>query len=103
MNAHTNALAQNISALPTIDPITISAPRIYDDITQTIGHTPLVRLSRLADKYLVKAHILAKIEYFNPAGSIKDRPAMAMIEALIASESFNAQTETLNPQLEIIA
>jgi len=97
MNAHTNALAQNISALPTIDPITIFAPRIYDDITQTIGHTPLVRLSRLADKYSVKAHILAKIEYFNPAGSIKDRPAMAMIEALIASESFNAKTEIIEP------
>ncbi len=97
MNAQTNALAQNISALPTISPVDISTPRIYGDITQTIGNTPLVRLSRLADKYSVKANILAKIEYFNPAGSIKDRPAMAMIEALIISASFNAQTEIIEP------
>ena len=69
--------------------------RIYDDITQTIGNTPLVRLSRLADKYNVQANILAKIEYFNPAGSIKDRPALAMIDALMASVGFNSQTEII--------
>ena len=97
MNTQTNALAQNISALPTIRSEKISVPRIFDDITQTIGNTPLVRLSRLADKYSVKANILAKIEYFNPAGSIKDRPAMAMIDALIASKNFNAQTEIIEP------
>jgi cysteine synthase A len=97
MNAQTKALAQDIGALQNISPIAISTPRIYDDITQTIGNTPLVRLSRLAERYSVKANILAKIEYFNPAGSIKDRPAMAMIEALIASEKFNAQTEIIEP------
>ena len=69
--------------------------RIYDDITQTIGNTPLVRLSRLAQQYELDAEILAKIEYFNPAGSIKDRPAMAMIEALMASEHFTPQTEII--------
>jgi cysteine synthase A len=69
--------------------------RIYDDITQTIGNTPLVRLSRFADKYDVQANILAKVEYFNPAGSIKDRPAMAMIDALMNSEKFNSQTEII--------
>ena len=97
MNAQTNALAQGISAIETTKPEAILAPKIYDDITQTIGNTPLVRLSRLADKYSVKANILAKIEYFNPAGSIKDRPAMAMIEALIASKDFNDQTEIIEP------
>jgi cysteine synthase A len=97
MNAQTNALAQNTCALKTISPIVISTPRIYDDITQTIGNTPLVRLSRLANKFFVTANILAKIEYFNPAGSIKDRPAMAMIEALIASKNFNAKTEIIEP------
>jgi cysteine synthase A len=95
MNAQTNALAQNNSALPTIS--AISTPKIYDNITQTIGKTPLVRLSRLANKYSVTANILAKIEYFNPAGSIKDRPAMAMIEALIASKNFGVQTEIIEP------
>ena len=97
MNAQINTLAQNITTVPTINPVNISTPRIYDDITQTIGNTPLVRLSRLAEKYSVKANILAKIEYFNPAGSIKDRPAMAMIEALTASQSFNTETEIIEP------
>jgi cysteine synthase A len=97
MNALTNAVAQNISALKKISPTAISIPKIYDDITQTIGNTPLIRLSRLADKYSLNTNILAKIEYFNPAGSTKDRPAMAMIEALVASENFNAQTEIIEP------
>jgi cysteine synthase A len=56
-----------------------------------------VRLSRLVEKYSVKANILAKIAYFNPAGSIKARPAMAMIEALTASQSFNTETEIIEP------
>lgn len=72
-----------------------SAPKIYDDITQTIGHTPLVRLSRLAKKYHCAANLLGKVEYFNPAGSIKDRPAMAMIEALMSSPSYNDNTEII--------
>lgn len=71
------------------------APRIYDDITQTIGNTPLVRLSRLKAKYKVLAHILAKVEYFNPAGSIKDRPALAMIEALMLGEQFCQKTQII--------
>ena len=69
--------------------------RIYDDITQTIGNTPLVRLSRMAEKYELNADVLAKIEYFNPAGSIKDRPALAMIEALMNSEQFSDKTEII--------
>lgn len=71
------------------------APRIYDDITQTIGNTPLVRLSRLKAKHHVLANILAKVEYFNPAGSIKDRPALAMIEALMGSENFSVKTHII--------
>ena len=97
MNAQTNSLAKNITALANIPHADIPRTRIFDDITQTIGNTPLVRLSRLADKFSVQANILAKIEYFNPAGSIKDRPAMAMIEALIGSKHFNAQTEIIEP------
>ena len=73
----------------------LSAPRIYADITQTIGNTPLVRLSRLADKFACHANILGKIEYFNPAGSVKDRPAMAMIDALMRSDKFTEQTEII--------
>ena len=66
---------------------------IFDDITQTIGNTPLVRLNKLTEQADCVAEILAKMEYFNPAGSIKDRPAYAMINALMTSESFSEQTE----------
>lgn len=69
--------------------------RIYDDITQTIGNTPLVRLSRLGEHYGAVGNLLGKVEYFNPAGSIKDRPAMAMIDALIRSPSFSEKTEII--------
>jgi cysteine synthase A len=56
--------------------------RIYDNLLQTIGATPLVRLSRLAKAENVKAEILAKLEFFNPLGSVKDRLGIAMIEYL---------------------
>jgi cysteine synthase A len=56
--------------------------RIYDSITETIGDTPLVRLSRLPREAGVKADILLKLEFFNPISSVKDRIGVAMIEAL---------------------
>ncbi|HXZ18005.1 MAG TPA: cysteine synthase A [Roseiarcus sp.] len=56
--------------------------RIYDSITQTIGDTPIVRLDRLAGQAGVKANLLAKLEFFNPIGSVKDRIGVSMIEAL---------------------
>lgn len=68
------------------------APRIFDDITQTIGHTPLIRLQRLAALQQWHCTPMAKVEYFNPAGSIKDRPALAMMQALMASPEFNSNT-----------
>jgi cysteine synthase A len=59
--------------------------RIYDSITDTIGATPLVRLSRLARKHGVKADIVGKCEFFNPLASVKDRIGLAMIEAAEAA------------------
>jgi cysteine synthase A len=56
--------------------------KIYDDITQTIGGTPLVRLSRIAAEAGVEADICGKLEFFNPIASVKDRIGVAMIEAL---------------------
>lgn len=56
--------------------------RIYDSITQTIGDTPIVRLDRLAREKGVKANLLAKLEFFNPIGSVKDRIGVSMIESL---------------------
>ncbi len=55
--------------------------RVYDSITDTIGATPLVRLSRIAAAHNVKADILGKCEFFNPLASVKDRIGLAMIEA----------------------
>ena len=56
--------------------------KIYDDITQTIGGTPLVRLSRIAAEAGVEADICGKLEFFKPIASVKDRIGVAMIEAL---------------------
>ena len=54
--------------------------KIYKDVSQLIGNTPLMELSNIEKKYNLNAKILAKLEYFNPAGSVKDRVAKAMIE-----------------------
>jgi cysteine synthase A len=56
--------------------------RVYDSITETIGNTPIVRLKRIAKEKGVKANLLAKLEFFNPIGSVKDRIGVAMIDAL---------------------
>jgi cysteine synthase A len=56
--------------------------RIFEDITATIGDTPIVRLKRLASVKGVKANLLAKLEFFNPIASVKDRIGVAMIDAL---------------------
>lgn len=55
--------------------------KIYQNATELIGGTPLLRLAHLEQKYGVQAAVIAKLEYFNPAGSVKDRIAKAMIEA----------------------
>ncbi|MCW8091903.1 PLP-dependent cysteine synthase family protein [Alteromonas sp. ASW11-130] len=68
---------------------------IYNDITETIGKTPLVRMSKLKTQLKTQADLLAKIEFFNPAGSIKDRPALAMIKNLITSPHFTPKTEII--------
>lgn len=56
--------------------------KIYSSITDTIGDTPIVRLDRLAKAHDVKATLLAKLEFFNPIASVKDRIGVAMIEAM---------------------
>ena len=56
--------------------------RIFDSILQTIGDTPLVRLDRFAKEKGVKANLLAKLEFFNPIASVKDRIGVNMIQAL---------------------
>src|SRR5471030_2503858 len=56
--------------------------RIYNSITETIGDTPLVRMTRLPKEAGVKADILLKLEFFNPISSVKDRIGVSMIETL---------------------
>ena len=55
--------------------------RIYDDITKTIGDTPLVRLNRLAAERGIKGKLLAKLEFFNPIASVKDRIGVSIVDA----------------------
>ena len=62
--------------------------RIYHGITELIGHTPLVALDRFEREEGIGAHLYAKLEAFNPAGSVKDRPAINMIEAAEADGSL---------------
>jgi len=58
--------------------------KIYNDITETIGHTPLVRLAKIAKQSGVKGDILMKLEFFNPLSSVKDRIGVSMIDVLEA-------------------
>jgi cysteine synthase A len=55
--------------------------KIYDSLIDTIGATPLVRLKRFSEKYGIKADLVAKLEFFNPLSSVKDRIGAAMIDA----------------------
>jgi len=71
--------------------------RIYDSILDTIGATPLVRLRRLAEAQGVKADILGKCEFFNPAASVKDRIGYAMIAALEAEGRIGPNTAIVEP------
>ena len=71
--------------------------RIYDDVTRTIGGTPLVRLSRLAAAEGITGEILAKLEFFNPAGSVKDRIGVAMIDALAAEGCLPERCTLIEP------
>lgn len=66
--------------------------RIYDNITQLVGNTPLVRLNRLNP---TDAIVLAKLEYFNPASSVKDRIGLAMIESAEAEGRIKPGETTL--------
>ena len=76
---------------------TVGRGRVYDSITDTIGDTPIVRLNRLPQLQGVKANILAKLEFFNPIGSVKDRIGVSMIEALEAEGKVGPDTVLIEP------
>ena len=69
--------------------------RVYDSITDTIGDTPLVRLDRIAAMKDVPAHLVAKLEFFNPIGSVKDRIGVAMVDALAEAGRISPGVNTL--------
>ena len=71
--------------------------KIYDRIVDTIGETPMVELLNLEEKYNLKARIIAKVESFNPAGSVKDRIAKAMIEDAEKQGLINKDTVLVEP------
>src|SRR5258705_10314924 len=71
--------------------------RIYDSIAETIGDTPLVRLNRLPQMQGIKANILAKLEFFNPIGSVKDRIGVSMIEAMEQAGGLDRETGIVQP------
>ena len=70
---------------------------IYDSIVETVGNTPLVRLRRLAEAAGARADITAKLEFFNPLGSVKDRIGIAMIEALEAEGRLGPESVLVEP------
>ena len=70
---------------------------IYTSAAQLIGHTPLLELTHLEKEYGLKARLLAKLEYFNPAGSVKDRVALAMIEDAEQKGALTPQSVIIEP------
>ena len=71
--------------------------KIYTSADQLIGRTPLLELTRIEKQYNLKARILAKLEYFNPAGSVKDRIAKAMIDEAEKSGKLKPNSVIIEP------
>jgi cysteine synthase len=71
--------------------------RIYNDITETIGNTPLVRLNRTAKQHGAIADVLLKLEFFNPLSSVKDRIGVALINAAQQAGKIKPDTIIIEP------
>ncbi len=71
--------------------------KIYNDITETIGNTPLVRLNRTAALHNAQAEVLLKLEFFNPLSSVKDRIGFAMIDDAIKAGKITKDTVLIEP------
>lgn len=70
---------------------------VYSSITELIGNTPVVKLEKFQAKHELKGNVIAKVEFFNPAGSVKDRIAKAMIDKAIEDGSINKDTKLFEP------
>lgn len=71
--------------------------KVYTSAAELIGKTPLLELTHIEEKYGLKAKLLAKLEYFNPAGSVKDRIAKAMIEDAEAKDLLKPGSTIIEP------
>ena len=71
--------------------------KVYENVSSLIGNTPLVRLSGYQKEKGLKANILGKLEYFNPAGSIKDRIALYMLEDAREKGLLNENSVIIEP------
>lgn len=71
--------------------------RVYDTILETIGNTPLVRIGRLAREAGCLGEVIAKLEFFNPLGSVKDRIAVSMLEAMEAEGAIGPGSVIVEP------
>lgn len=71
--------------------------RIANDLTVLIGHTPLLELTHFEKEYKLKAKVIAKLEYFNPLGSAKDRVGLRLIEDGIEEGKINKDTVLIEP------
>ena len=71
--------------------------KIYDSITETIGNTPIVRLNRVGEAHGAKANLLAKLEFFNPISSVKDRIGVAMVDAMEEAGVLGPGTTVIEP------
>ena len=70
---------------------------LYNSVAQTVGNTPLVRVNNFEKAYALEASVYAKLEYFNPAGSVKDRIAKAIIDDAVASGKLKEGSTIIEP------
>ncbi len=81
----------------TVEKLDAARGRTYDSIIETIGHTPLVRLNRIAQEAGAVATVYAKLEFFNPLSSVKDRIALSMVEAAEADGTLKPGAVLVEP------
>lgn len=75
--------------------------QIYQSLTQLVGNTPLLEVSNIEKELGLKAHVVVKLEYFNPGGSVKDRVALAMINDAEERGVLHLEALLSNPPVAI--
>ncbi|WP_290428681.1 cysteine synthase A [Defluviimonas salinarum] len=89
----THQMQTTLAATPAIE----ARGRVYGSITETVGNTPLVRINRMAQERGAGARVLAKLEFLNPLGSVKDRIGVAMLDALEARGEIGPGSTIVEP------